>query len=284
MIEHIVLSSGGPHGIVQVGVLWEAFKAGLLDMNNIKSIHGCSSGAIIGSLLCLKVPIDDMRDYVVSRKWEKCVHYDIHKFYETKGFFDIQLISDIVSPFLKAYDVPVTITLEEFFQLTKIEYDILTTDVAEMKSVTLNHTTHPTLPLITALMMSSAIPVVFPPVKYQDKYYLDGVYRRHCPMVNYPADTVMIIYIDALPATLPDLNDTAAYFQYILSTSYRILTESSSIPEGEFIVCRNIPAVYSPEFWKRILHEESYRLQMFDKGREIGKEFFDKKLTPPSEA
>jgi len=94
----------------------------------------------------------------------------------------------------------------------------------------------------------------------------------------------MIIYIDALPATLPDLNDTASYFQYILSTSYRILTESSSIPEGEFIVCRNIPQVYSPEFWKRILHEESYRQQMFDKGREIGKEFFDKKLTPSSDA
>jgi hypothetical protein len=107
---------------------------------------------------------------------------------------------------------------------------------------------------------------------------LDGVYRRHCPMVNYPPETVMIIYIDAISSTIPDLNDTATYFQFILSKSYRILTESESVPKGEFIVCRGIPAVYSPEFWKRILHEETFRLQMFDKGREIGKEFFDKKI------
>jgi len=280
MIEHIVLSSGGPHGIVQIGVLWEAFQSGLLDMNNIKSIHGCSSGAIIGSLLCLKVPIEDMRDYVVARKWEKCVHYDIQGFYENKGFFDIQFISDIISPFFKAYDVPVTITLEDFFQLTKIEYDMLTTDVADMKSVTLNHTTHPTLPLITALMMSSAIPVIFPPVKYKDKYYLDGVYRRHCPMVDYPPDTVLIIYIDANSSAVPDLNDASNYFQYIITRSYRILTESESIPKGEIIICQDIPAVYSAEFWKRILYDESYRQQMFERGSVMGKEYCTKKLMP----
>jgi predicted acylesterase/phospholipase RssA len=48
-------------------------------MNNIKSIHGCSSGAIIGSLLCLKVPIDDIRDYLEGNDSGVAYFYGIVK-------------------------------------------------------------------------------------------------------------------------------------------------------------------------------------------------------------
>lgn len=268
MIEHLILTSGGPHGIVQIGVLCAAEEFGILDTSLLKSIHGCSSGALIGALLCFKVPLKDMSEYAVSRNWSKCVHYTLDKFYETKGCVEPSIIHDIVVPFMKAYDIPLEITLKEFYELTHVEFDIMTTDVTDIRSVKLNHTTFPDLSLLTALTMSSAIPVIFPPVKYLGRYYMDGVYRRHCPMVDYPEEKTFIVYIDAAYSEeIPCLDDTSVYFQHIIGTSYRILTESSCIPKGIFIRCRDIPTPFSPEFWKRVLYQEEYRKELFEKGK-----------------
>lgn len=279
MIEHVVISSGGPHGFVQLGMMLEAVHAGILDIQQIKTVHGCSSGAILGTFLCLKIPVQDIVDYFIARKWEKCIHYDIHRFYEKKGVVDTQFIAEVVIPFFKAYDVPLEITMEDFYQRTGVDFDILTTEASEMKSVILNHTTFPELPVITAIQMSSAIPVVFSPVQYNNTYYIDGVCRRHCPFVDYPEETVGIFMIDSSCNTTPNLEDVSEYFQHILMTSYRILTESENIPKGRRFLCTKIPSVMSPDLWKHIIQEESYRRTMVEVGRSVVRDA----LNPPSE-
>lgn len=272
MIEHIVISSGGPHILVQLGMIAEAIDQQVMNLQNITSIHGCSSGSILGVFLCLRIPIQDVVDYVITRKWEKCVHYDIHQFYTTKGIVDIQWISESVIPFFKAYDVPLTITMEEFYVLTGIEFDILTTEVSEMTSVLINHTTFPDLPVLTAIQMSSAVPIIFPPVHYKDKYYIDGVCRRHCPWVDFPEDSVCIFSIDSTDGIVPALEDVYGYFQHLLLKSYRIITKSESIPKGRLILCKDIPSVLSSELWQRTVQDESYRKFMVDIGRSTFKE------------
>jgi hypothetical protein len=269
MIEHVVISSGGPHGFVQLGMLLEAVHAGILDIQNIKTVHGCSSGSIMGTLLCLKIPVQDIIDYFITRKWEKCIQYDIHQFTEKKGIVDTQFIAEIVIPFFKAYDVPLTITMEEFYQRTKVDFDIITTEAMEMKSVTLNHSTFPDLPVLTAIQMSSAIPVMFYPILYNNTYYIDGVCRKHCPFVDYPEDTVCIFMIDSSCNTTLNLEDVSEYFQHLLLTSYRILTASEDIPKGRRFLCSKIPSVMSADLWKNIIQNESYRREMIEVGRSV---------------
>lgn len=267
MIEHLVISSGGPHIIVQLGMLAEAIQTGIIDQANIKTIHGCSSGSILGTFLCLGIPIQDVVDYVVNRTWKKCVHYDIHNFYVNKGILDNNWIYEMLLPFFKAYDVPLDITMSEMYKRTGIYFDILTTEVVEMKSIVLNHNTFPDLPIITAVKMSSAVPVVFPPVPYLDKLYIDGVCRRHCPMVEYPEDSVCIFSIDTSCHLIPKLEDVTDYFQYILMKSYRILTESECIPKGRHFSCADIPSVMDINLWRRTIEDSSYRAEMIEVGR-----------------
>jgi predicted acylesterase/phospholipase RssA len=267
MIEHIVISSGGPHILVQLGMIAEAIDQQVIQLQNITSVHGCSSGSILGVFLCLRIPIQDVVDYVITRKWEKCVHYDIHQFYKTKGILDIQWIAESVIPFFKAYDVPLTITMEEFYVRTGIEFDILTTEVSEMKSILINHTTYPELPVLTAIQMSSAIPIIFPPVQYKEKYYVDGVCRRHCPWVDFPEDSVCIFLIDSTTGMVPQLEDVTGYFQHLLMASYRVISESESIPKGRIFLCTDIPSVLSTESWQKAIQEESYRKMMVEVGR-----------------
>lgn len=273
MIEHLVISSAGPLGIVQLGMLSEVFAAGVVDITTLKSIHGCSSGAILGCAICLKIPLPDLVDYVITRKWEKWIHYDIPNFYTNRGLVDNACIADIISPFFKAYDVPLTITMEEFYQRTGIDFDILTTEASEMTGVILNHTTFPDLPVLTAITMSSAIPVAFPPVKYKDKYYIDGVCRRHCPHVDYPKETVCVINIDGSTFQTDEVgDDVSAYFQNLLMKSYRILTKSEDVPEGLNFTCTRVPSIVSTDLWKRAVQEESYRKMLLDLGKTLVQE------------
>jgi len=269
MIEHIVISSGGPHILVQLGMIAEAIQSGIIDQFAIKSIHGCSSGSILGTFLCLRIPIQEVVDYVIQRTWEKCVYYTIQDFYSKKAILDIEWIAEMLIPFLKAYDIPLTVTLHEFYQRTNIDFDILTTEVSEMKSVLLNHTTFPDIPLLTAVKMSSAVPVVFPPVNYLDKYYIDGVCRRHCPMVDYPEDTVCVYFVDNTKHITLNMENASDYFQYIFMKSYCILSSSESIPKGLFLSCYDIPSVMDANLWKRTIEDSSYRAEMIEVGRGI---------------
>jgi predicted acylesterase/phospholipase RssA len=272
MIEHIIINSGGPNILVQLGMVAEAIDQQLIQLENITSVHGCSSGSILGVFLCLKIPIQDVVDYVVTRKWEKCVNYDINRFYTTKGIVDIQWVAEMVIPFFKAYDIPLTVTMEEFYVRTGIEFDILTTEVTEMNSVLINHTTFPDLPVITAIQMSSAIPVVFPPVQYKDKHYVDGVCSQHCPWVDFPEDTVCIFAIDAMIGMVPELEDVYGYFQHLLCKLYRVISKSEKIPKGRLFLCTNIQSFLNSDLWQKTIQNESYRKMMIDVGRTTFKE------------
>lgn len=267
MIEHIVISSGGPNILVQLGMLGQAVKSNVLDIANIKSVHGCSSGTILGVFICLKIPVEDVIEYVITRRWDKCVRYDIHQFYTNKGIIDNQLIEDMLIPFFKAYDVPLDITLKDFYLRTGVDFTLLTTEVSEMKSVTLHHSTFPDLPVLTAVTMSSVVPIVFAPVKYKDSYYIDGVCRRHCPIVDYPEETVCVITIDTTVDTTVNFEDITEYFQYILIKSYRILSESEDICKGVQFKFKGLVSTFNAEVWKKTIEEEDYRREMIEQGR-----------------
>ena len=46
----------------------------------------------------------------------------------------------------------------------------------------LHHTTHPDLTLVKALSMSCAIPLLFKPISYENKYYIDGGTVNNYPL------------------------------------------------------------------------------------------------------
>ena len=69
-----------------------------------------------------------------------------------------------------------------------------------MECIDLNHTTFPTLHLSDMIQMTSSIPIVFTPVKYNNEYYMDGGFMNNCPLQSiqkhcYHPDSILIIDI-----------------------------------------------------------------------------------------
>ncbi len=275
MIEHIAISGAGPAGIIEAGMIHQALTEGIFVMDNIKSFHGTSAGAIISLLLCIGVNIQELVDYLICRPWEKWLKYDISNFYENKGFVSSDCFEDLLSPFFHVYNIPLGITLSELYLRTGIDLYIYTTNVSKLESVSLHHSTHPDLPAIQAIMMSANMPMVFTPIKYKDEYYIDGGVCVHCPTIPFPEENVLTFDISNRP--IPNnIETTSGYFYYLLSMVYHTISNNKCPPSGNLIEYNDF-TISDIEDWKRYIYEEEYRRQMIENGKQATMRYLENK-------
>jgi predicted acylesterase/phospholipase RssA len=183
-IKHLVISGGGPLGLRYLGALEKLEQEGFWQLNNIESIYGTSIGSIIGAFICLKYDWDTLNTYIIERPWNEVFKVNVKQIFDSyynKGLFNKKLTEIIFKPLLEARDLSVTITLKEFYEYSKIELHIFTFELHEFKTIELTHKTHPELPLLQALTMSSSLPGIFMPTIMDGGCYIDGGV-----MCNYP--------------------------------------------------------------------------------------------------
>ena len=177
MIKHIVLSGGGPTGLLYYGALKHLFEQKFIKIENIKSIYGTSIGAIIGVILLLKYDWKTLDDYFLKRPWEKVFKIapdNLFELYSNKGMFQFSIVKEMLKPLLTAKDLSEDITLKEFYEYNQIDFHCFTSEMNSFIKVDLNHKTYPELSLIRALEMTSAVPILFKPIIEGDKCYVDG--------------------------------------------------------------------------------------------------------------
>lgn len=183
-INHLVISGGGPLGLRYLGALEKLEKEGIWKLENIKSIYGTSIGSIIGAFICLNYDWETLNTYIIERPWQdafKVTAKQIFNSYYNKGLFDKKLAEIIFKPLLEAKDLNINVTLQQFYEFSKIDLHIFTFEINKFETVELSHTTHPELSLLQALTMSSSLPGIFMPTIIDNKCYIDGGV-----MCNYP--------------------------------------------------------------------------------------------------
>jgi NTE family protein len=185
-IKHIVISGGGISGLVAYGALRETNKRGIWNINNIETIYGTSAGSIIGTMLALKFEWDVLDDYLIQRPWQNIVKlnmYNIIDSFHKRGVFDIKVIEDVFTPLFGALEIPISVSMLEFYEKTKIEMHFFSTEINEFVAVDLSYKTHPEWRMVDAIYASSCLPILFTPFCREDKYYVDGGI-----FLNYPLE------------------------------------------------------------------------------------------------
>lgn len=100
-----------------------------------------------------------------------------------KGIFDNEVIKKCFKPLLAAKDLALDINLEDFYKFSGIEMHFFAFEVNEYKVHDISYLTHPKMELLTAIQMTSGLPVLMTPVIIEDKCYIDGGMAS-----NYPLD------------------------------------------------------------------------------------------------
>ena len=265
MIEHLSLSSAGPNGLIQLGLVFQALQRNIFSVQDLKSIHGTSCGSIIAVLLSLNIPIQELVEYVITRKWNKWLKPNLEYFMTQKGCVSIECIEEVIAPFFHAYDISLSMTMKELYEHNKIDLHIYTTAVTHLVSVDINHITFPDLPVIQAICMSSSVPILFTPVHYQNEYYIDGGLLTHCPFISENPETILYILIDYKPVF--NLESPIEFIQHIIAKSVDIIMMNTKIPSGN-VLKYNADSAIDPIIWINFLTDETYRKKMIDVGIE----------------
>jgi len=189
-IKHLVIPGGGPTGIQALGALQYLETNGYWNINDIETIYATSAGSIISVLLCLKFDWETINDYIIKRPWSEAFNLSVNQIFEAyskKGLFDKNIAEIFYKPFFKAKDISMEITMKEFYELSKIEIHLFSLEINHFKLEDISYLTHPELQLLTAVQMSSAIPILISPVCIDDKCYVDGGV-----VCNYPINQCIL--------------------------------------------------------------------------------------------
>ena len=185
LIKHLVISGGGPTMIQTLGSIQHLEENKFIDINKIETIYGTSAGAIIGVLICLKYDWTTLYDYIIKRPWQEVFPINIQNIFDAytkKGIFDDKTIIKCFKPLLDAKDISMNISLKEFYEYSKIELHVFSFEVNTFQIEDISYLTHPELSLITAIQMSSALPVLVTPICIEDKCYIDGGITCNYPL------------------------------------------------------------------------------------------------------
>jgi len=176
-IKHIVISGGGPSMLQSLGAIQYLEKQDFINMNNIDTIYGTSSGTLVGILICLKYDWETINDYILIRPWQDVFSIkaeNIFDAYSKKGIFDIKLIEKCLKPLLDAKDLSMNITLKELYEYSKIEMHFFTFEINHFQLEDISYLTHPDLCLTVAVQMTCGLPILLTPVCIDNKCYTDG--------------------------------------------------------------------------------------------------------------
>jgi len=186
-IKHLVISGGGPTLFRTLGALQHLQETAFWKIDEIESIYGTSAGAIVAVLLCLRFEWDTLNTYFLDRPWHEAFPVNASTLFDAfsrKGVFDRSFLEKAFKPLFNAKDISMDITMKQFYEYSKIEIHIYAFELHEFKPIDVSHKTHPDLALLTALQMSSAIPILFAPKCMDGKCYLDGGISTNYPL-NY---------------------------------------------------------------------------------------------------
>jgi len=220
-IKHIVISGGGPSGLLSYGIAAQLAKKEFWKLADIKSIYGCSIGAYIGFIISLGYEWAWMDDYFIKRPWGKLAEesrVNIIDIYEKKSLINERFFTEAVIPLLKGKDLNPTITLGELYNYNKIELHMFTTDINSnrLTKYDISYKSFPDLPVVEALQMSMAIPIIFQPILKNDHCFIDGGFLN-----NFPLN-------DCIQDQQCDTDEILA-FKNIWKNSTYTITENSSI-------------------------------------------------------
>ena len=208
-ITKLVLSGGGIKGIAHVGVLQALEDKNIL--KNIKTIAGCSSGALVAFLYTIGYSPKEL--YKISMKFDftkfKSPNIKIINLLDKFGLENGSRLIKILKLFLKKKKIDENITFEKLYNITGINLIINSSCLNDKECYYFSYTTYPKLDVITAVRMSTAFPLFFTPVKFDNKLFTDGGCIDNFPMhlFNNNPNNVIGIYLDSKISYQKNINN-----------------------------------------------------------------------------
>jgi predicted acylesterase/phospholipase RssA len=286
-IKHLVISGGGPTMIKSLGASQYLEQNNFWKIDNIQTIHGTSAGAMVGAMLCLNYDWETINSYIIDRPWNEAFPFNIKSIldaYTNKGIFGRKATEIVFKSLLLGKDLSLDITLKDFYDYSKIELYMYSFEINHFKMESISYKSYPDLPLLTALQMTSAVPILISPVCVDGKCFIDGAVVSNYPL-NYCLDLVSdkneILgfkndYGDKKQSNIIDEDSTL--LDYIMTFIYKLIFQLNT--EDQQLKIDN-EVLYSAqylsfEYIKSVLSSSEIRKEFLQSGIQSATDFLSK--------
>jgi len=175
----IIISGGGAKGFAALGLLQSIYDS---KHDDFKTFIGTSVGAIICYLLCINfTPIEILLALTQSDLVKNLSIFNISNIIAGCGVTKWNVVHEFLEKLTieKIGHLP---TLHKLYSTFKKHLICCTYNNTKKRAEKLDYTTFPDLPCLTALRMSSNLPLIFDKFKYMDNFYLDGGLLNNLPI------------------------------------------------------------------------------------------------------
>jgi NTE family protein len=179
----LVISGGGIKGYCALGAITKLKELGIIDQPDVYC--GTSIGSSIALLLCIGYTSDDIYNILMDIDASMLTNYNIDTLLNDAhfGFANLDSFFYILGMLMKKKKISPKITFKKLFDKVKKKLIITGVCINTSSLHYFNHIDTPNMEVLTAVRISSSIPIVFKPVIYNDKAWIDG----GC-LNNYPID------------------------------------------------------------------------------------------------
>jgi predicted acylesterase/phospholipase RssA len=276
------MSGGGPTMLQTLGALYHLETNDFLKLEEIESIYGTSAGAIIGLCIALKFDWETINDYIIKRPWQDVFPIKVQNIldaYTKKGIYDNKNIEKCFKPLFDAKDIPININMLDFYNLTKVELHFFAFDINEYKVDDISYLTHPDISVLTAIQMTSALPILVTPICHNGKCYVDGGMASNYPL-NYCIESgknpdEILGFKNKYSDNKNNISDDSTLLEFLMSFIYKAvfsLSTDRKQPEIKYEVVCDVSHL-NFDFLKDAISKIEIRKDLFDNGIETALKF-----------
>ena len=212
---NLVIGGGGYKGLIFLGVLNYLEKTKKL--KNIENFYGSSIGSIICVFIAMKISPSIIYEELMKLDIKNYLKIDVNGLLTNFTLIGTKFFEYWVEYFGTYEDK--LITIKEFNDKYKIKINIITTCINSRNTKILNEENTPNVKLLDAVLASCSIPFIFPPVKIDSNYYIDGDTKPWYNHINeYITEDTIIITLKDPNYNEDSMNDIMGYIREIMFT------------------------------------------------------------------
>ena len=178
-IDTLILSGASTKAPIYIGIFRYLYENNILDkeLTGINHIVCCSISMLFSFYILLELDIDIIEACVLNACFENALdidNFDIKDIFDHFGLFSNDIVSTLIKNLIREKFNKDDLTLKELYEIKPILLSVKCANITKGCIEYINKDTNPEISIITLFKMTTAIPFMFKPVKYDGCYYVDG--------------------------------------------------------------------------------------------------------------
>lgn len=180
---NLIIGGGGIKGLCFLGALEEIFK--IYPFEQFQNFSGVSVGSTIIVMLIIGYSIDELKDFFIKNDLYNFSEYKFSNLINEYGCDKGDKLVNLIKAFFKTKNVDYNITFIQFYKKFNKTIYICGSNISLETVEYFSHLNNPNMKVIDSLRISISVPILFTPVKYNDYYYVDGVFLENYPILPF---------------------------------------------------------------------------------------------------